>query len=375
MRSSILTKILFVVLLTLFDSATSVRALDYSSAPLFDRRQEQNFPAGYSSLIQIRDAAKPLFKRPVILAGISCAACGAQSPRCHAACGRGPGASGCHSRCRSQLSTCKRSCSRGGGNVSYRPSDKVIKFKSEVEPPTWSATISGWFIKPKGKGPFPTIIFLHACAGLTKGSVDSLNAHANYMKKHGFASFILDSFGARKLSGGKICRGTSVTRSAYAFRVDDAFNALRKIQEIDFVSKENIFLVGQSHGAGSAIIAARADANKHAEAFRAVAAYYPPCRFLGLDNKLKSPLIAFGGEKDDWLSFDNCQHVQEKKLTSGAEYMAILYPDALHGFDMLRKPFKSQGHLLGQNKKATADSREKMRDFFMKHLTADLKPK
>ena len=195
------------------------------------------------------------------------------------------------------------------------------------------------------------------------------------MKKYGFASFVLDSFSARKLSGGQICKGTYVTRLAYEFRVDDAFNALRRIQKIDFVSKDNIFLVGQSHGAGSAMIAARADANKHDEAFRAVAAYYPPCRHLGFNSKLKSPLIAFGGGRDDWASFDTCQHVAKHKLTSGKEYIAILYPNALHGFDLLRKPFKSFGHLLGRNAKATADSRSKMREFFTKYLTDDLKKK
>lgn len=150
---------------------------------------------------------------------------------------------------------------------------------------------------------------------------------------------------------------------------------MRRIQKIDFVSKENIFLVGQSHGAGSAIIAARADGNRHKEAFRAIAAYYPPCRYLGTKNELKSPLITFGGGKDDWLSFDNCQFVQKQKFTSGNEYVAILYPNALHGFDVLRKPFKVQGHLIGRDAKATADSRKKMRAFFTKNLTDDLKKK
>lgn len=380
MQNSIVTNlvkysaILFLALLYLTGSA---RSLERTSGPLPNHQQGQLSRADDSKVIPARGTASSQLKRSWVVAAASCAACGAQSPRCHAACGRGPGTRMCHNRCRSQLSACKRSCTRGGGGglASYKPRGQVISFKSEVEPPKWSATISGWFVKPKGKGPFPTIIFLHACAGLTKGARDSILAHANYMKRYGFASFILDSFGARKLAGGQICQGTHVTRLAYQFRVDDAFNAMRRIQKIDFVSKENIFLAGQSHGAGSAMLAARADANKHKEAFRAVAAYYPPCRFLQLSSKLKSPLIAFGGEKDDWVSFAACQKIQESKLTSGKEYVAILYPNALHGFDMLQKRLKVHGHLLGRNAKATVDSREKMRAFFTKNLTDDLKKK
>lgn len=372
-----LVKYSVIILLALLYSTDSARSLERTSGPLPDQQQELSPRADDSKVIPALGSPNLRFKRSWVVAAVSCAACGAQSPRCHAACGRGPGTRACHDRCRSQLNACKRSCTRGGGggSASYKPGGKVVSFKSEVEPPKWSATISGWFVKPKGNGPFPTIIFLHACAGLSKPSGDSISAHANYMKKYGFASFVLDSFSARKLSGGQICKGTYVTRLAYEFRVDDAFNALRRIQKIDFVSKDNIFLVGQSHGAGSAMIAARADANKHDEAFRAVAAYYPPCRHLGFNSKLKSPLIAFGGGRDDWASFDTCQHVAKHKLTSGKEYIAILYPNALHGFDLLRKPFKSFGHLLGRNAKATADSRSKMREFFTKYLTDDLKKK
>src|SRR5262245_52707153 len=82
---------------------------------------------------------------------------------------------------------------------------ETLKFKSEVKPEKYTATIGGELSFPQGSGPFPVVIFLHACGGLDRFAQASFAAHGRALMKSGFATFTLDSFSARSLQGGKIC--------------------------------------------------------------------------------------------------------------------------------------------------------------------------
>lgn len=245
---------------------------------------------------------------------------------------------------------------------------KTIRFKSVVEPVKWTATISGELIKPKGAGPFPAVVFMHSCGGLSRAGGASLRSHARYMQKHGFASLILDTFSSRGLAGGKLCKETPLKFTALRFGVYDVFNAMKYLQTLSYISKENIFLVGQSHGARLALTVSFKDESDSTLAFRGAAAFYPPCRMFGYFNPLKSPLLVLVGNKDTCYSPETppsyCKLVEEEKLTSGADFKVVLYPNAHHGFDRNIKLRRSAKCPMGGNREAAADSRRQMRDFF-----------
>lgn len=245
---------------------------------------------------------------------------------------------------------------------------EVLTFKSEALPATWTATIGGDLAFPKGSGPFPVVILLHPCGGLEPIGLATLRAHAKELANVGFATYILDSYGPRKLGNGKACAAFPTG----SLRRDDAFNAMAALQLHPKISKENIFLLGLSDGANAGLLSAKGGSIGQ---FRAIAAYYPDCARLlaGIGYVYKSPTIVLVGEKDDWTPPAECIKSKSPGVVTGAEFEVISYPDAHHGFDQQRATTKYKGHTLAYSREATVDSRKRVKDFFIKHLTAELK--
>jgi hypothetical protein len=122
------------------------------------------------------------------------------------------------------------------------------------------------------------------------------------------------------------------------FRRDDAFNAMAMLMLNPKVSKQNMFLMGQSDGAIAAVLSARGRSDRQ---FRAVAAYYPDCGLLsGTDYIIRSPLIVFVAEKDDWTPPSQCTKAKDTGIVKGAEYELVAYNNAHHSFDQPRSPIK-----------------------------------
>lgn len=230
--------------------------------------------------------------------------------------------------------------------------------------------------KPEGEGPFPAVILMHGCGGWQPAVRYTMHSYADYMVSHGFAVLNLDSFGPRRYSGGKVCESFKRLKDARSYRSYDAFDAMRYLKALDFIDPNNIFLMGQSNGGSVAINVAKAsDAqayNRSGDSFRAVVAYYPWCGAFGSRNvELASPLLIFGGERDDWVPPHACQDVNAK----GADLKVKIYPQAPHSFDLEIMQQRYLGKLIGKDSYAAEDSRERMLAFFSDHLTPDLKSK
>jgi dienelactone hydrolase len=253
---------------------------------------------------------------------------------------------------------------------------ETIRFKSIVLlDAKWSATVPATLTLPTGTRPHPAVIFMHPCGGLAPLVRKGLRAHADFFVRHGFATLVPDSFGARGLSGGKACADTGLV-PGMEILLDDAFSAMAALQKNSKIDGRNIFLVGQSLGGAAALKAALKDDSHHEAVFRAIAAYYPGrCRLFDFNPKLRSGLIIFAAGRDDWTPFASCQAAKNRKgYDPGAHLDVIVYPDALHAFDQpgaRRRQYK--GHTLGYNAEATADSQNRMLEFFKRHLASDRK--
>jgi dienelactone hydrolase len=235
---------------------------------------------------------------------------------------------------------------------------ETFKFESKTSLASFNATIGGELSFPQGHGPFPVVILLHACGGLHPLEVAQLSAHARSLAMVGFATYILDSFSARGLNHGEVCKSGG---EASEFRLDDLYNAREALQKHPRVDKNKFFVAGFSHGAAVALWAAVNVANR--ERFRAVAAFYPNCKALLHSLKLKSPVIVFAGGKDDWTPAHVCEEAKARERTPGEELELIMYPNAYHAFDQKRHD-KFLGHIMVYDEQATADSRKKWRNFF-----------
>ncbi len=245
---------------------------------------------------------------------------------------------------------------------------ETLTFKSEVIPTDLTASLNGSLSFPAGKGPFPVVLLLHPCGGLEPFGLATLQAHASNLQSVGFGALILDSYGPRNLNGGKACEQRTT-----AFRRDDAYNALAALQRHPKVSKDNIFALGLSDGGVAALVIAKGGASGR---FSAVAAYYPGCNPLsGIDYAIRSPTLVFVAGKDDWTPPGDCIRAKDRKIVTGAEFDVINYPNAHHGFDQQRRTIKYKGHTLAYDAGATADSRKRVKEFFVRHLTDEFKAK
>ena len=91
--------------------------------------------------------------------------------------------------------------------------------------------------------------------------------------------------------------------------------------------------------------------------------------------KNRSPLLVFVAGKDDWTPPADCLWVKKADIVKGAEFDVINYPNAHHGFDQQRKTTKYKGYTLAPSPDAAADSRKRVREFFIRHLTDEFKAK
>jgi dienelactone hydrolase len=239
-----------------------------------------------------------------------------------------------------------------------------FKFESKSPfAPSFATTIGGELSFPSGSGPFPVVILLHACGGLDRWGNSALSAHAQSLNKAGFATYILDSFTARKLTADQVCPKPD---ESFNFRVDDLFNAQEALQKHPKIDRNKFFAVGMSHGASVALSAAIKSTDYRG--FRAVAAFYPSCKLVQNERRLKSSVIIFVGAKDDWTPASECEGAKRRERPPGGELELVVFPNAYHGFDQPRSTYKYLGHTLGYNEQATESSRKIMQDFFARHL-------
>lgn len=229
-----------------------------------------------------------------------------------------------------------------------------------------SLSLTADLVRPEGAGPFPAVVLMHGCGGLQSAVRHALGQHAAFLRDHGFVVLTLDSFGPRGNAGGAVCSSFDRLREARDYRTHDAFDALRFLQGKDFVDESRIFLVGQSNGGSVALNAAAAGAakryNRGARGFAGVVAYYPWCGTLGTTRlSLEAPLMVFGGGRDDWVPADDCGRFR----ATGAGLEVKIYPTAAHSFDLLAPEHRYLGKLVGYDRAATEDSRQRMLAFFI----------
>jgi dienelactone hydrolase len=229
--------------------------------------------------------------------------------------------------------------------------------------------LRGELFRPSGGGKAPAVVLMHGCGGWQPAVLRGLQDHARFLARQGFVVLNLDSFGPRGQTGGRVCESTRRLAEARDFRTHDAFDALRFLRQQPFVDGARVFLVGQSNGGSTAMIAAmertRARHVGTAPGFRGVVALYPWCGAMGTRRpELGSPLLILGGALDDWVPPDDCRRMQGRSR----ELRTEVYANAAHSFDVPIPVHRYLGNLIGYNPAATASARAEMLRFFRTYL-------
>jgi dienelactone hydrolase len=167
-------------------------------------------------------------------------------------------------------------------------------------------------------------VLAHPCNGVSPHT----EFWGKLISSWGYVVLAPDSFGPRGEKN--VCgRGIAVTGNA---RVADIAGALDYLNAQPFVRKNDIGLIGHSHGGWTTMRAVQKGYGLAARGIKAAVAYYPLCQ-AQFDSDVAVPLLILIGDKDDWTPADNCRRLQAAGFARPELVEAIYYPNAYHSFD------------------------------------------
>jgi dienelactone hydrolase len=212
------------------------------------------------------------------------------------------------------------------------PTRVIYQNATPGKPEAISATVT----RPTGTGPFPAVVILHGCGGLSP----QLERWSRWFAERGYVGMVVDSFGPRKVKGD--CAPESPDDIPVTARLDDAIGALRWLQAQPDVRKDRIGAIGFSQGGVFAMSVVNGPSLQRAAArgvtaepgFAAGIGVYPGgCKSL-IPQLAVKPLLVLIGAADDWTPPSFCQQMVDSMKSRGANAAIVLYPGAYHYFDV-----------------------------------------
>jgi dienelactone hydrolase len=244
-------------------------------------------------------------------------------------------------------------------------------------------TVPAWELRPAGSGPFPAVVLMHGCAGVS----ESNHEWSRWFRDQGYVALLVDSWGPRRV--GASC-SPSLPDVPNTERFDDAVGALRYLQAKPYVDPARIGVIGWSNGGVFALSLVNAPSLERARlrgvvvpelGFRASIAFYPGGCYSLVDELVIRPLLVMIGDADDWTDPGPCVAMVEAMRRRGADARIVLYPRAYHYFDVIGQPRTYLAEVANHNKPneccgatvafdpgAFADSRRRVAEFFGYHL-------
>ena len=247
----------------------------------------------------------------------------------------------------------------------------------QVDIPAPEGVLHAELYKPDGGGPFPTVIALHGCGGLSTRSEPVLPRYrdwAEQLVKSGRAVLLPDSYASRGL--GPQCRVKERRLSARRERVADILAARQWLLQQSWARHDRISLIGWANGASALLWAIRPQllARNSDPDFRSAIAFYPDCRIsAGLGWSARVPTLLLIGAKDDVSSPPACRQMVDGARGRSALTRIVVYPGAYHDFDRANLPLHTpatsadaatpdRGHL-GTDTDARADSQKQVAEW------------
>jgi dienelactone hydrolase len=224
--------------------------------------------------------------------------------------------------------------------------------------------LAGWLDRPSGTGAFPAIVLAHPCNGVSEHT----HAWSRLLAGWGYVVLAPDSFGPRGEKS--VCgRGMAVTGQ---MRVADVAGAMDWLNAQPFVRRNDIGLIGHSHGGWTTMRAVQGGFALAQRGLRAAVAYYPSCS-AQFDRNVSVPLLILIGDKDDWTPAENCRRLQAAGFTHPELVEAVYYPNAMHSFDARGRDrtitvADGKSHHLAYDPATAPDAEARTRAFFDKHL-------
>jgi dienelactone hydrolase len=230
------------------------------------------------------------------------------------------------------------------------------------EPRPRPLILGGYLVKPDGTGPFPAIVLLHGCGGLSPSfrRAPASSLWIEHLVRWGYAVLAFDSFAARD---GR----TSCGRDIEFYRVADAFGALAFLTTRRDIIAGKVTVLGFSSGAIAALSAVEQRDHEPFELpadlrFNAAVAFSPVCVTEGV---MTAPALVLVGELDDWSPVARCRFMVADSEGKGAPIKLVVYPGAAHDFgDAALWPQRRLfGHFSAYNRAAAEDAINQVKTF------------
>src|ERR1700719_15624 len=261
--------------------------------------------------------------------------------------------------------------------VSFAGGAAPLPAPHQVEIPSGSGVLHAQLYKPDGDGPFPVVIALHGCGGLTGHSEPVQPRYrdwAEQLLQQGEAVLLPDSYASREV--GPQCHNRARRILARRARVVDILAERQWLMQQPWAAHDRISLLGWANGASALLWAVRPQlSSRHIEPdFRAAIAFYPDCRISsGLGWSARVPTLVRIGAKDDVSSPPACRQMVDGARGRSALARIVVYPGAYHDFDRANLPIHAiaetsdagmpdRGHL-GTDTEARADSQKRVAEW------------
>ncbi|MGH7279655.1 MAG: dienelactone hydrolase family protein, partial [Candidatus Rokuibacteriota bacterium] len=173
-------------------------------------------------------------------------------------------------------------------------------------------------------------------------------------------------------------------------RFDDLIGAVRFLHGRPYVDRAGIGVIGWSNGGVFAMASVNGPSlertRRRGVAFpepgvRAAVGVYPGgCPSLVGELAIR-PLLVLIGDADDWTHAPTCVRMAHAMHARGADVTLVLYPGAVHYFDVpgpprrslpdvvnANRPGRCCGATVGYDPAAAADARRRIAEFFALHL-------
>lgn len=249
--------------------------------------------------------------------------------------------------------------------VSARPKLGPLTARSAAErnePPPRQVALDGYLIKPAGTGPFPAIVLLHGCGGLSLSfrRAPAASRWVDHLVSWGYAVLAFDSFAARDIH-------PDCTQDVDFYRVADAFGALAFLKQRHDIDGARVSVLGFSSGAIAALSAVELRDHEPFELpsdlqFNSSIAFSPACVTEGV---VTAPALVLVGELDDWSPVARCRFMVADSEGKGAPIKLVVYPGAAHDFgDAALRPLRRRfGHFSAYNRAAADDATAQVKEF------------
>ena len=236
--------------------------------------------------------------------------------------------------------------------------------------------------KPAGPGPFPAVVLMHGCHGVSNSTRD----WGRWFREHGYVALIVDSWAARGINDGCV-PGPDISSTE---RFADAVGALRWLHARPYVDARRVGAIGWSNGGVFAMSVINGPSLERAKGrgvqvpepgFAAAVAVYPGGCYSLTKEQVVRPLLLLIGDADDWTLPSECARMVDAMRGRGADATIALYPGAVHYFDVEGQPRAVLPEVENRNKlggccgatvgfdaAANADAHRRVEQFFGRHL-------